>query len=146
MYFRSLIVLLLVAMTSTVSAQPTTLAALRDQVEAAERAFADTMRRRDFDAFQQFIAEEAVFFAGDKPLRGRDTVASAWQPFFAKEDAPFSWEPTVIEVLESGSLAISSGPVRDPNGQQIGIFNSIWRRNSDDSWQVIFDRGADYCP
>ena len=37
---------------------------LRQQVEDTERAFAETMARRDHDAFRTFLAEEAVFFSG----------------------------------------------------------------------------------
>jgi ketosteroid isomerase-like protein len=48
-----------------------------------------------------------------------------------------------VEVLDSGTLALSAGPVRDPKGQQIGTFNSIWRREADGSWKIIFDKG---CP
>jgi hypothetical protein len=47
-----------------------------------------------------------------------------------------------VEVLESGRLAISSGPVFDPSGQKVGRFNSIWRKDEDDTWRVVFDKGS----
>jgi len=46
------------------------------------------------------------------------------------------------EVLESGGLAFSSGPVLDPDGNEIGRFNSIWREDPDGVWRVVFDRGS----
>ena len=49
-------------------------------VEAQEIAFAKTMVDRDFEAFLSFISPEAVFFAGDRPLRGRDEIGRAWAP------------------------------------------------------------------
>jgi ketosteroid isomerase-like protein len=33
--------------------------------------------------------------------------------------------------------------VRDPAGTLIGTFTSIWRRETDGSWRIIFDKG---CP
>jgi hypothetical protein len=33
--------------------------------------------------------------------------------------------------------------VFDPQGKRIGTFNSIWRRETDGRWHVIFDKG---CP
>jgi ketosteroid isomerase-like protein len=48
-------------------------------------------------------------------------------------------------VLDSGGLALSTGPVHDPEGHQIGTFNSIWRRESDGSWRVVFDKGCPVC-
>jgi len=64
-------------------------------------------------------------------------------PFFAGPDAPFSWRPELVEVLDSGTLALTSGPVRDPTGRRTGTFNSIWRREPNDQWRVVFDKG---CP
>lgn len=55
--------------------------------------------------------------------------------------APFSWEPAEGEVLESGTLVLSSGPVRDPEGKRSGTFNSIWRLEADGRWRVVFDKG-----
>ena len=112
------------------------------EVEAREIAFAKTMADRDFDTFLTFISPEAVFFNGNEPLRGHEAISQAWGPFFEEEAAPFSWHPDVVEVLESGHLALSSGPVRTPSGEIAGRFNSIWRKDKDGQWRVIFDKGS----
>lgn len=112
------------------------------EVEAREIAFAATMADRDFDAFMTFISPEAVFFNGNEPLRGRDAIASAWAPFFEGRTAPFSWHPDLVEVLASGALALTSGPVRDSTGAVVGRFNSVWRREPDGVWMVVFDKGS----
>jgi hypothetical protein len=65
--------------------------------------------------------------------------------FFDGPTAPFSWEPEIVEVLPSGTLALSSGPVRDASGKRVGTFNSIWRREANGQWRVIFDKGAPVC-
>jgi ketosteroid isomerase-like protein len=83
-----------------------------------------------------------VFFAGTTPLRGRDAVLAAWQAFFAGPAAPFSWEPDQVEVLQSGDLALSTGLVKDPEGVVTARFNSIWRRQRDGRWLVVFDKGG----
>jgi hypothetical protein len=48
-------------------------------------------------------------------------------------------------VVDSGKLAHSSGPVIDPDGKVIGMFNSIWRLESDGHWRVVFDKGCPPC-
>jgi len=111
-------------------------------VEAREIAFAKTMADRDLDAFSTFISPEAVFFNGNEPLRGREAIVQGWAPLFEAADAPFSWHPDVVEVLDSGSLAISSGPVFGADGEESGRFNSIWRRDADGQWRVVFDKGS----
>ena len=113
----------------------------RRQVFVAESSFAASMARRDFVAFTSFISPEAVFFADTAVLRGRDRVVEGWRRFFVGP-APFSWKPDVIEVLPSGKLAISNGPVFDPSGKKVGNFSSIWRRESDGRWLIIFDKGC----
>jgi len=113
-----------------------------DEVEAREIAFAKTMADRDLDAFRSFISTEAIFFNGNEPVRGRDAIVQAWAPFFDGEAAPFSWHPDVVEVLESGSLGLSSGPVMAASGEQVGRFNSIWRKEADGQWRVVFDKGS----
>lgn len=121
---------------------PAQVTSLEDQVRERERAFAQTMADRDHAAFVTFLSEEAVFFDGESATRGSVAVAAAWAPLFQGPDAPFSWEPRIVQVLESGTLALSSGPVRDPAGNVAGTFNSIWRRDADGVWRVIFDKGC----
>jgi ketosteroid isomerase-like protein len=120
-------------------------AALREQVFATERAFAKTMADRDFAAFTSFLSEEAVFLSVPTPLRGKAEVAARWTRFFAAKEAPFSWDPAQVEVLDSGTLALSTGPVRDPSGKQFGTFTSVWRLEAPGTWRIVLDKGEDYC-
>lgn len=118
---------------------------LRQQVEETERAFARTMADRNFEGFRSFLADETVFFSGATPLVGKQAVADAWQPFYQGESPPFSWAPEIVVVLESATLALSSGPVFDPAGQRVATFNSIWRLEADGQWRIIFDKGSRDC-
>ncbi len=140
---RSLLPLALLVLPSAANPQVAGRSNLAQQVFAAESAFAHTLAARDSQAFATYVALDAVFFGRAGPLRGRAAVAAAWRPFFEGPAPPFSWSPEVVEVLESGTLALTSGPVRDPTGQQVGTFNSIWRRDPDGRWRVVFDKG---CP
>lgn len=120
-------------------------ATLKQEVAATERAFAKTMADRDHAAFAGFLDPETVFFGGKGPLHGRAEVAARWQGFFTEPQAPFSWEPKEVEVLPSGTLALTSGPVHDPSGKLIGTFTSIWRQQSPGVWKIIFDKGCEVC-
>ena len=119
--------------------------ALARTVSERERAFARTMADRDHAAFVTFVSEEAVFMSGPQPLRGRDAISAAWQRFYTASEAPFSWEPDAVEVLDSGTLALSTGTVRDARSRPIARFTSIWRLESPGVWRVVFDRGSDIC-
>jgi ketosteroid isomerase-like protein len=118
---------------------------LASQVRQAEQAFAKTMADRDHAAFVVFLSEEVIFIGGKGPLRGQKAVAEAWKPLYEGRQAPFSWEPERVEVLDSGSIALSTGPVRDPTGKRIGTFNSVWHREPDGKWRIILDNGCPPC-
>jgi ketosteroid isomerase-like protein len=117
-------------------------ARLAAEVESREIACSATFARRDFEAFVSFISPEAVFFAPNEPLRGRDAIGRAWQALFEGPSASFSWSPDLVQVLDSGALALTSGPVRDPSGAEVGRFSSIWLRGADGVWRVVFDKGS----
>ncbi|MBY0574817.1 MAG: nuclear transport factor 2 family protein [Undibacterium sp.] len=118
---------------------------LRQQVIDTETAFGKSMAQRDHASFVSFLADDAVFFSGTKVLRGKQAVADHWRGFYQTVQAPFSWEAGEVEVLDSGNLAISNGPVHDRNGKHIANFSSIWRLESPGVWRIVFDRGTEVC-
>ncbi len=77
--------------------------------------------------------------------RGAKKVAERWKPYFVGPQAPFSWEPEFVEVLDSGNLALSTGPVYDSTGKRFGTFNSIWRSEAGGAWKIVLDNGCPAC-
>ncbi len=139
--FARLLAALTVAAAFGVSAQ-VDVDVLRRRVDAAERAFAQSMAQRDHAAFCAWLSEHAVFYGGAAPLIGKAAVASGWKAFFESGGAPFSWAPDRIDVLGDGSLAHSSGLVRDPTGKPLARFNSVWRQEAPGVWRIVFDKGS----
>lgn len=137
----------IMAYATALAASPSspTLETLEQEVADTERAFAQSMADRDHAAFTSFLSDEAVFFSGTTPVRGKQDVAASWKPFFEGPSAPFSWAPEDVEVLDSGTLALSTGPVRNPEGKVIGTFTSIWRLDAAGTWRVVFDKGCPVC-
>lgn len=119
-------------------------AELAEQVRQTEAAFARTMADRDHAAFASFLADETVFL-GRSVLRGKEAVAAAWKRYYEGPQAPFSWAPDRVAVLDSGTLAFSTGPVFEPDGKRSGTFNSTWRREKDGRWKIVFDSGCPPC-
>jgi len=132
-------------MSNAPASEPTGADDLRQQVMDTESAFAQTMVQRDFDGFVSFLSEETVFFSGTTALRGKQAVADTWKSYYEQADIPFSWRPELVEVLDSGTLALSSGPVFDPDGKKVATFNSIWRLEAPGQWRIVFDKGSAAC-
>jgi ketosteroid isomerase-like protein len=124
-----------------VMAQPPDLEILRQQVAETERNFARCMAERNHAAFVALLSEQAHFYDGGTVLRGKAAVAEGWKGFFDGAQAPFSWEPDSVEVLPDGTLALSTGPVRAPDGKLVARFNSVWRQESPGIWRIVFDKG-----
>jgi len=140
------ITIMAITVTAAVSVSAETNAELRDQVWKAETAFAKTMADRDHAKFTSFLADEAIFFGSKSVLRGKSAVADGWRKYFEGPAAPFSWGPERVEVLDSGTLAMSSGPVNDPaSGERVSTFNSVWRREADGTWKIVLDNGCPQC-
>jgi ketosteroid isomerase-like protein len=118
--------------------------AAHDQVVATERAFAKTMADRDFKGFTSFLSSEAIFFSGSAVQHGSAAIAATWKPYFAGPAVPFSWVPDNVQVLPSGKLALSTGPVYI-QGKEVGRFNSIWRLEAANTWRIVFDKGEAVC-
>ena len=140
--FRAVLPLALISGALTRAAEP--VEALAAKVRAREAAFAKTMADRDHAAFATFVSEEAVFL-GRAALHGRAAVAAGWKAYFEGTKAPFSWAPDRVEVIDSGTLAVSTGPVFDPDGKRSGTFTSTWRLEKDGEWRVVLDSGCPPC-
>lgn len=124
------------------------LADLTDEVRCREVAFSKSVEEQDRNRFASFIDPDARF-VGSKVDRGRAAIADAWAVFFSGSLPSIEWRPQIIEVLETGQLALSRGPYRilemDEQGQvreAWGTFNSVWRLNADGEWLVVFDAGS----
>lgn len=118
-----------------------------DQVRCREVAFSQSAETRDAKRFASFIDGDARFI-GAGVARGVDEVVAAWTPFFEDGGPSIKWRPQFIEVLEDGNLALSRGPYRllaqGEDGEvreHWGTFNSVWRRQPDGEWKVVFDAG-----
>ena len=127
------------------SARAETNAELREQVRATEIAFAKTIADRNAAAFSSFLSKETIFMSNGRVTRGAQQVAERWKPFFDGPQPPFSWAPEEVQVLDSGTLAMTSGPVRDLSGKRVGTFNSVWRREAKGKWKIVLDNGCPAC-
>lgn len=127
------------------SVRAETNAELKEQVRRTEIAFAKSLADRNPTAFASFLADETIFMSNGRVTRGAKQVAERWKTFFEGAQPPFSWEPEQVEVLDSGTIAISSGPVKDPSGKRIGTFNSVWRREGNGNWKIVLDNGCPSC-
>ena len=144
MNFRPIVTLFVLAGFAPAAFATETRAELTEQVRATEIAFAKTLADRDVKKFVSMIAPDVIWLA-DKPLRGPAAVLANWQKFFDAPQAPFTCAPEIGEVQDGGTLALSTGPVMNAAGKRVATYTSIWRREANGEWKIIFDRGSPDC-
>ena len=120
-----------------------------EDVRCREIAFSTSVENQDIGAFKSFIDSDARFVS-NSVLNGPEEIATAWQMFFADDGPSIVWRPQFVEVLDDGALALTRGPYRviakDAEGNAVeswGTFNSIWRKNENGEWHVVFDAGSE---
>lgn len=116
-------------------------------VRRAESDFAAAFAARDKAKFASMIEEQAIFFDRGQPVQGREAIVKLWTPWVEAEKPPFSWTPETAVISADGTIGSTSGPVYDAAGNKFSRFHSVWRKQKDGSWKVLFDGpGAPVCP
>jgi len=119
----------------------------------ADADFNQAVADRNVNRFLSFIAEGATFNGGTPgEIRGRDAIAKDWAPFFEPAGPRLTWKPTKAEVLGAGDLGYSVGAseFRTTAGTQTtvrrGNYLTVWRKQADGAWRVVFDTGSSFKP
>jgi ketosteroid isomerase-like protein len=110
-----------------------------EEVRRAETAFAKAFADRDRSAFFAFVLDDASFLSAGRTLAGKAAVEERWSRLLSAPRAPFSWGPERIAVNAAGTVGLSTGPVFDENGAHVGNFSSVWLKQKDGSWRILFD-------
>lgn len=110
-----------------------------EEVRQAEISFARAFAERKADAFFAMVADDATFMGPTGTTPGKKAVYDRWSNFFKTPEAPFSWGPERVVVNAAGTIGLSTGPVYDPQGNHVGNFSSIWTKQADGSWKVLYD-------
>jgi ketosteroid isomerase-like protein len=116
----------------------------------ADGDFARSVAERDRQRFLSFIGDPTTFNGGTaNELRGRDAVLKEWTRFFNPNGPTLSWTPTKGEVIGAGDVGYTTGRsivrTRTTNGtitERRGEYLTVWRRQGDGSWKVVFDTGS----
>lgn len=134
--------------------QPEALDAAECEVWLRELSFARSVQEQDVAGFTEHLHPQAAFSAGAaRPLRGRDTIVAAWMPIIEGERLRLSWYPTRVTIGGPADVAWSSGPALFESLESgaearfsIGTFHSVWHRDGNGAWRVLFDEGAGRAP
>jgi pimeloyl-ACP methyl ester carboxylesterase/ketosteroid isomerase-like protein len=110
-----------------------------EEVRQSEIAFAKAFADHDLAKFGELLAEDATFFNGLGALRGKKAIVDGWSRMVNAPEAPMSWGPERVAVTAAGDIGFSTGPVYTAAGKLTAYYTSMWRKQQDGKWKVIFD-------
>ncbi len=109
-----------------------------------ERDANRAMQEKGVDGWMAFVAENAVE-GGEKPATGASAVRASMMEFV--KGGKLSWAPTHTEVFKGatqgyavGRWTFVSDDAKTPT--QHGTYITIWQKQVDRSWKIIYDGGA----
>ena len=124
------------------------------EVWARELSFARTVADHDPAAFADHVAAGAVFGAGRaRQTRGREAIVARWGGIIEGKHVTIEWYPLRTTVGGVDGIAWSEGPsltIENPGAADakysLGGYRSVWHRETDGVWRVLFDDGSDSVP
>ena len=120
---------------------------MRDELIAADRAFAEATAERGLDGWMSYFADDAVEFERDGPAsRGLAAIRERDAGMFEDGEVRLVWEPDDAGGFRDGRYGYTRGPYRvldagtgEERGR--GRYLTIWRRGPD-GWKVVLDTGT----
>jgi ketosteroid isomerase-like protein len=141
-------VLLLSTLTSIALTQEKELPPAQAELVNAERAFARTCVERGIrDSFIAYFADDGIGFA-PHPHKVKETLSQRPAPT-TRPTVVLNWAPVFGDIAQAGDMGWNTGPTvfedRGPEKRPTrhGQFFSVWKKQSDGSWKVVVDLGAD---
>lgn len=125
--------------------------AVKDELLAADRAFAKAAAEKGLDGWMSFMAEDVAKVArpGQKILSGKEAIRKQDEPIFADPNRRLVWEPVDAHAFADGKTGLTSGRYRvvgmEDGKEKVfstGGYITWWRKSAQHQWQVIFDTGA----
>lgn len=135
---------------ATDAGAPVDPAAERAALMEADRAFARTFAERGVEGWVSSFDEKGIQMPGGSAAAwGREEVEElAGRLFTAPNFTSLSWEPVYAQVAAAGDLGYTVGSYEatgtGEEGEQLtqrGNYVTIWRKQTDGSWKVVFDTG-----
>lgn len=114
----------------------------------AERAFAKLAVERGVrESFIAYFADDGIAFA-PHPHKVKERFSNSPAPA-TRPPLTLNWAPVYGDIAQAGDLGWNTGPtvIEDTSPEKKparhGMFFSVWKKQSDGSWRVAIDLGAD---
>lgn len=123
--------------------------AVRASLLAADEQFAAATAATGLEGWMAAFESTAIQMEPDQPFSpGLQSIRAAMAPAFADSTFKLTWRPTMAFASMAGDLGYTLGIWQSRHytaqgAAQIstGKYVTIWRKQADGSWKVVFDGG-----
>ena len=118
----------------------------KEAILAAEKSFAKMASEEGIpEAFIAFADQNAALLRQGKVLKGKTAIAAFYNAG-SFDNVTLEWEPTFVDISESGDLAYTYGDYvftrTDSLGnisKNTGVFHTVWKKQADGTWKYVWD-------
>src|SRR5258706_16456572 len=114
----------------------------------ADRDFQTATEKRGAQGWASFFAEQGIVTL-EKPVIGPAAIQEAYKAFLSTPGLIFKWHPVKAEMFPGNNKGYTVGRYEittpDKDGKhhtRTGTYMTVWEKQQDSSWKVIFDTGA----
>jgi len=123
--------------------------AVRASLIAADEAFAAATAERGLEGWMAAFDSSAIQMEPDVPFTpGIGAIRASMGPAFADTTFRLTWQPTLAFASADGNLGYTLGTWQSRHytadgkaSVATGKYVTIWRKQADGSWKVVFDGG-----
>ncbi|MEP7212983.1 MAG: DUF4440 domain-containing protein [Acidobacteriota bacterium] len=121
-------------------------AAEEADLKATDIAWSAAAGKKDADAVAAFMTADGATLPPNEPAaKGTEAVKKGWAGILGLKDVNISWQPTTVQVADSGEIGYTSGiyslSFTDPKGAKIndtGKYLEVWKK-VDGKWKCHLD-------
>jgi uncharacterized protein (TIGR02246 family) len=124
-------------------------AAERNALMEADRAFYEATAERGVDGWIDFFAEDGRQIVVGTVIEGKGAIRDLMGPAFTSGFA-LRWTPSLADVGGSGELGYTIGAYESETTTADGeietghgTYVTIWKKQADGSWKVVLDIGSE---
>jgi ketosteroid isomerase-like protein len=131
----------------TVTAKPAASHAEEEaNLRSTDIAWSEAAGKKDAEAVAGFMSDDGATMPPNEPaLEGKEAVKKGWQDLLSLKDSKVKWEPTQVQVSESGDMGFTTGTYTlsytDANGGKVddkGKYLEMWKK-VDGKWKCYLD-------
>jgi ketosteroid isomerase-like protein len=120
----------------------------KQEILETEHNFAEMAKEKGITkAFLSYAAEDAVLMRNNTLVIGKENLIDYFDNQTSdNNEVSLTWKPDFVDVSLSGDLGYTYGnftfSYTDSSGSVIensGVFHTVWKRQTDDSWKFVWD-------